>query len=244
MQKIGEIKMLRRYPVKSMAGEDLDEVFISYSGLMGDRVWAFVDEANKSNFPWMTAREQRELVLFKPRFVEPLASQKQYPRIEKYKVFVKTPDGAEFAIDDPALKKILEEKSGRKLYLRFSERGMQDARPVSIFSMDTLKVLEGELSINLDHRRFRANVYAKWGNGKAFYEDELIGKKLQIGEKCVLEISKKDPRCRIITIDPDTAEQEMNILSHVARAHENNLGVYAVVLREGIVRTGDIISLL
>lgn len=146
-------------------------------------------------------------------------------------------------IDDPRLADLLRRQYGRDVYARFSDRGAQDSRPLSIFGVATLRLLEKEMDILLDHRRFRANIYVEWGNGEPFYEDRLIGRKLQIGEKCVVEISKKDSRCAVITLDPDTAEKNMAILSHVALGHENCAGVYAVVLREGIVHSGAPISL-
>lgn len=68
MERIGQLSILRRYPVKSMAGEDLQEARVSFAGLIGDRVFAFIDNRNRSNFPWMTARQGRELILFQAAF--------------------------------------------------------------------------------------------------------------------------------------------------------------------------------
>ena len=42
--EVGQVKEIRRYPVKSMAGETLDEVELGVRGLPGDRVWAVRDE--------------------------------------------------------------------------------------------------------------------------------------------------------------------------------------------------------
>ena len=38
------VEEIRRYPVKSMAGEHLDHVDVGARGLVGDRAWAVRDE--------------------------------------------------------------------------------------------------------------------------------------------------------------------------------------------------------
>jgi uncharacterized protein YcbX len=42
--QVGVLEQLRRYPVKSMGGERLDEVELGAAGLPGDRAWAVRDE--------------------------------------------------------------------------------------------------------------------------------------------------------------------------------------------------------
>ena len=56
MERIGAISSIRRYPVKSMAGEELEEARVTFAGLAGDRVYAFIETENRTSFPWMTAR--------------------------------------------------------------------------------------------------------------------------------------------------------------------------------------------
>jgi hypothetical protein len=46
---------------------------------------------------------------------------------------------------------------------------------------------------------------------------------------------ERDARCKMITINPDTAEPNGAILLQVSRAHEGMAGVYASVLVEGMV---------
>ena len=47
----------------------------------------------------------------------------------------------------------------------------------------------------------------------------------------------------MITLNPDTGEADPEIHRHVMRAHEGMAGIYAAVLREGVVRNGDPIYL-
>ena len=69
MERIGTLVRLRRYPVKSMAGEDLEAARVTHAGLVGDRVFAFVDKQGPADFPWMTSRKGRDMILFRPRFL-------------------------------------------------------------------------------------------------------------------------------------------------------------------------------
>lgn len=243
-KRIGTLRVLRRYPVKSMKGEDLSEVFVSYTGVRGDRLYAIVDEENKTNFPWLTARQKSELLSFTPRFVNNLPNETAFPEIDTYRVKVTVPEGDEFPVTSELFHKYICEKFGKKLHVRFSEKGMQDSRPVSLFGMDTLKALSEETKIDLDHRRFRANCYVQFDDTTPFYEDSLMGKNIQIGDRCQLTISKKDARCSIVTIDPETGKKDPAILSTIVKQHEGNAGIYAVVLREGIIRSGDEIYIL
>ena len=68
MEQLGTVETICRYPVKSMAGEDVAAAFAGFGGIMGDRVYAFVREGGTKGFPWLTAREREELVLYRPSF--------------------------------------------------------------------------------------------------------------------------------------------------------------------------------
>ena len=61
MSIIGKVDSLWRYPVKSMRGEELDEIFAGFSGIYGDRLFAFKSSASRKGFPYFTAREQTKL---------------------------------------------------------------------------------------------------------------------------------------------------------------------------------------
>src|SRR5882724_5070183 len=71
MSVIGKVDSLWRYPVKSMRGEELDEAFAGFSGVYGDRLFAFRSSASPKGFPYLTAREQRRLLQYRPRFRHP-----------------------------------------------------------------------------------------------------------------------------------------------------------------------------
>ncbi len=72
----------------------------------------------------------------------------------------------------------------------------------------------------------------------------IVGRKIGIGSKAVISILERDPRCAMITIDPDTTECNPAILGKVTKDHEGKAGVYGAVLIEGLVRIGDNIEVL
>lgn len=239
MEQIGTLAALRRYPVKSMAGEDLVEARVTFAGILGDRVYAFIDANNKSDFPWMTGRQAREMLLFRPRFLEPPRTDDNIPPVERYAVEVAAPEGEKFTAGEERLTRFLEQRFGRPLHARFSERSMTDARPVSLLGLSTIRILSEETGIDLDRRRFRENFYIDWQDARPFFENELVGRELQVGDTVALQVVKKNARCVMIGIDPDTARPAPQVFEHVSRKYGGCTGVYGAVLREGIVRAGD-----
>ena len=145
---------------------------------------------------------------------------------------------------NPAFVEDLERITGRSLRIHVTQRGIFDARPVSIISLSTAARLGEELGKNIDKRRFRANFYVEWENqDDPFFELSLVGRTLKIGEWLELMIVERDPRCSMITLDPDTAEPTPKLLQHLARKHEGDAGVFAAVLKRGRVNQGDPIVL-
>src|SRR5436190_21258686 len=71
MSVIGQVESLWRYPVKSMRGEALAEAFVGFSGVYGDRLFAFKSVAAPAGFPYFTGRESHEMLLYHPRFRYP-----------------------------------------------------------------------------------------------------------------------------------------------------------------------------
>jgi len=54
MAVIGTVESLWRYPVKSMRGEQRDQVFVSFAGIYGDRLFAFKGARRPEGFPYLT----------------------------------------------------------------------------------------------------------------------------------------------------------------------------------------------
>ena len=260
MSTVGTVESLWRYPVKSMRGEELDEIFAGYAGVYGDRLFAFESTANRKGFPFFTGRDQRQMIRYRPQFRDPKKASQPINRAEaedananpisakpdELMIDVETPDGKTFAIDDPLLighlRAGLDPKHDLKL-LR-SEKAITDCRPISIFAVQSAKKLGEEAGVDVDKRRFRANVYVDLQSDEGFGENGFVGRSLRIGPRVVVSILERDPRCMMITLDPDTAEKAPAILKKVAQAHEGFAGVYGAVLAEGMIRKGDSVELL
>src|SRR3954463_15149156 len=102
-----------------MAGEELDQIFASYAGIYGDRLYAFESAASVRGFPFLTGREQRQMIRYRPRFRNPdkaarpvnlVEAERLSPNINplaanapELMIDVEAPDGRTFAIDDPKL---------------------------------------------------------------------------------------------------------------------------------------------
>src|SRR3954453_9069130 len=71
MSTIGTVESLWRYPVKSMRGEEMDEMFAGYAGIYGDRLFAFESSANPRGFPFFTGRDQRQMIRYRAHFRNP-----------------------------------------------------------------------------------------------------------------------------------------------------------------------------
>ena len=161
-------------------------------------------------------------------------------------VDVETPSGEVVAIDDPRLAGLLVEgmRNAPALTLVRSERAMTDCRPVSLFSVQTVGQLSQELGSAIDQRCFRANVYIDLASAGGFGEEAFVGRSLRVGSKAVISILERDPRCKMITLDPDTGQANPQILKLVAQSHEAMAGVYGAVLIEGIVCKGDSVEVI
>src|SRR4029078_896052 len=123
MSIVGKVDSLWRYPVKSMRGEELDELYASYAGIYCDRLFAFTTPATRKGFPFFTGREQRQMIRYRPRFRNPEKAARPINLVDAEKlppganpisaspadlvIDVETPDGKTYAIDDAELIKHL-----------------------------------------------------------------------------------------------------------------------------------------
>jgi hypothetical protein len=245
-----------------MAGESLPELFAGFSGVFGDRCYAFRNTAARKGFPYLNANVQQQMLLYRPVFRDPESSLKPpnlaeamsiapgvnpaNPEAGEMMLDVTTPSGKALAIDDPALIEQLSRglRGENSVTLARSDRAMTDCRPISLISLQTLKQIDEEVGRPLDKRRFRSNIYIDLASDNGFAEDEFVGRKLRLGPTATVAVLERDPRCKMISLDPETAEHDPEVLRKVAQAHGAFAGVYCAVLIEGIISVGDPIEVI
>lgn len=231
MQSLGVIGQVARYPVKSMQGEALSSAALTLQGFAEDRRYAFVQAASRSSFPWLTARELPELLYYRTS-VEKAGT----PEVA---VTVATAQGENWPVDSDGLRKALEARSGRPLFLLRDYRGSYDVAPVSLISRQTVARIAEESGTQENSWRFRPNLLIDLKDGAPFDELQWVGKTLRIGSAARIAVTEADRRCVMIGLDPATGQSNPEILKCVVQNHGQSAGIYATVLTPGEVGTGD-----
>lgn len=120
-----------------------------------------------------------------------------------------------------------------------------DAFPLLLLTDATLRRLQ-ELApaSRVDVRRFRPNLFVSTPAGvEGFAEQGWIGKRLRVGS-AELEIAMACPRCVMITLPFADLPRDPGLMRTVVRDADQNVGVYARVVRPGRIATGDAVELV
>ena len=210
-----QIKEIWRYPVKSMAGETLSVADINRQGIAGDRIIQVRNAAGRI----FSARTRPKLL----RHTAMLA--------DNGDVLVdgRPWDSTEVALD-------VEEAAGAGTRLVRSDAGDRfDVLPL-------LVTTDGMFAaVGYDRRRFRPNLVSAGVEGLA--ERRWEGARLRINET-VIGMDDLRARCIMTTYDPDTGEQDVNVLRRIQREFGGVLGLNSYVINPGRVAVGDRVELL
>jgi hypothetical protein len=125
--EIGRVEAVFRYPIKSMAGERLDDARLGWHGVDGDRRLAVRRTRNRSGFPWLTASKLPDLLRFIP------LRHDGAPR-DELPTHVRTPEGHELAVFGEELSTELERRHGAPLELMHMRAGVFDEANVSVIT--------------------------------------------------------------------------------------------------------------
>lgn len=236
---VGVVRAIYRYPIKSMRGESLSEADVEWQGIVGDRAYAFVQSDDRSTFPYLTARELSDMLLYTPRLAN---ASKPYSS----PVLVTTPEGEEYPIDSDELHASIAARYPRPFYLlRLGRRSTHDAAPLSLITTSTINALGQRLGMTFDAMRFRPSILVETLDGELFPEQRWVGQSLAFGDDDLrMVVSEPDIRCKMITLDPQTGAAEPRILAEVVRNLDGALGVYGLPQKAGTLHVGQTVRLL
>lgn len=204
-----------RYPVKSLRGERLDTAELTSHGISGDRI---VHVAGRRGL--LTGRTRHGL-LSVPAWTGPDG----------------VPQVAGHPWDSPHAAQIIHDRAGPDARL------VADATPARFDVLGLLVATDGAVArFGYDVRRLRPNLVL--GGVDPDLESQLPGSALAIGEALIGVHSVRD-RCIVTTIDPDTGQQDLDVLRNIRRTFKGQIALNCWVIRPGTIRMGqpvDIVS--
>ena len=133
---------------------------------------------------------------------------------------------------------------GREVVLARAERpgAVVYGDAVSIATTGSLEQLARASDHDVDARRFRANLEIDTGDADPHVEDDWAGRELSIGD-VVLRVGEGVPRCAVIDLDPAGGASATRLLTSLAGYRRSAggipFGVYARVVRAGVIARGD-----
>jgi uncharacterized protein YcbX len=260
----GTVAALRRYPVKSMLGEDLDAVAVTAAGLEGDRVVALIDNQTGHVASAKHPRLWRGLLAFaaqwnngSPRFTQPdgewisiddVGAEQLLSEVLQRDVRLSTVRPDQAVLERPAPEDVIEAGEDADLPYEMLEIGKAtpgatfvDYGPVHIVTSATLD------HVGVEMIRYRPNVVLQTPEAAAFAENDWTGRELLVGP-VRMRIIEPTPRCAVPTLAHGTLPRRsaaVRILLEENRIAVSDtslrpcLGAYAEVLEPGTISVGD-----
>ena len=206
-----QIQELWRYPVKSLAGEQLTEAQVTPAGIVGDRVVQVWQGPGRV----VTSRTAPRLLALRgtwdPQSGEPLV------------------DGRPWASEEAAA--AVRRAAGPTARLRrFDGVERFDVLPLLVATDGAIALL------GVDRRRLRPNVVISGVEGLA--ERGWPGRRLRLGE-VEIEVRSVRQRCVMTTYDPDTQEQDPGVLRRIVDEFGGRIALDCGIVRGGMLRVGD-----
>ena len=237
--RIGTVKQIWRYAVKSMAGEQLASCDVSLLGIPGDRGWVLRDKATDR---FITASKFPLLMQCEAQYRES-PSNGSIPH-----VVMRFPNGVEVASDANDVNARLSELLDKPVSLwplqPSSAPHMKhyDAYPIHVLTTSSLAVMKRLNPAALwDERRFRPNFLIETDGGiEGLVEFEWSAVRLGgVEVKCEM----RTERCVMASNAQKEIPKDPSILRSLVEAADMNLGMYASVVKAGEVRVGDVVEI-
>jgi uncharacterized protein YcbX len=207
------VAALWRYPVKTLAGESLDDAWLGTSGIPGDRV---VHVRGPEGV--RTSRRHHRLLGLRGTLAPSGA-----PLVDGH------------SWDSDAAADLVRAAAGRDAWLAAYDG------PERFDVLPLLVATDGAVTaFGRDVRRLRPNILI--GGVEGLAEREWPGGVLHIGD-AVIRLDSLRPRCPMTTVDPDTLDRDPAVLKDIGRRFGGRLALNADVVRPGRIRTGDRVEL-
>lgn len=194
---------------------------------------------DRSGFPWLSASQLPELLLFAPHCGD-AGAQGELP------THVRAPDGAEMPVFGEKLAVEIERRLGAPVQMMQLKHGTFDEASISVITLDTVDEIARLAGQSPDVRRFRPNIVVRAVRSVSFQEDEWLGGVLSFGggdEGPAIAVTMRDIRGSMLNFDPDSARPAPEMLKPVVRANQNTAGIYGTVTRGGELAVGQPIVL-
>jgi uncharacterized protein YcbX len=220
----GRLREIRRYPVKAMGGESLEQVDLEPRGLVGDRAYAVVDGDGKLATGKHSRRFRRRDEVFE------FAS-----RTTTDGVLV-SGRGGEWPAPGAELDRALSDAMGSAVRaLPETTTPYFDAGAVSLVGTASLTWCREHLGVDADRRRIRPNLVVE--TDEPFVEESWTGV-VEIGGVRLTPVERIE-RCRMVDIAQDGLPPEGRWLKRLTEAREMSLGIYLDVEAPGTIAVGD-----
>ena len=206
---------LWRYPVKSMAGERLHEAVLGPMGVPGDRELQVVDGRGEV----VTARHRSQLLQHRGS----LDASGQV-----------TVDGLPWE-DAEVARRVRDATDDASRLVRAVDGRRFDILPLLVATDGAVAAL------GVDRRRLRPNLVI--GDVAGLAEREWEGRFLRIGAAVIGLVSLRK-RCIMTTWDPDTGEQDTDVLLRIHREFDGTMALDAWAMTGGRVAVGDAVELV
>ena len=269
---LGTVTVLRRYPVKSMLGEDLDASDVSYHGLARDRRLAVVSRRTGKVASAKYPRLWRDLLTLSAESLDEGAritlpggksvcsADADVDEVlsallnEPVTLTATPPPGA--SLDRAVPEAVLRDGIKAQVPAEIIEIGagappgtFVDFAPLHLLTTATLDRIAELSPYRRAHlERYRPNVVIRTEAG-GFPENDWLGRDLLVGDDLVLRVIARTPRCAVPTLAHGDLPRDTEALRVLARHNrvtplaglgpEPCAGVYAEVLRPGLIRVGD-----
>ncbi|MFC5831956.1 MOSC domain-containing protein [Nonomuraea insulae] len=251
------VETLRRYPVKSMLGEEVAESGVTERGLAGDRARAVLDVVTGKIASAKNPRLWRGLLTIEGARAPGDAELSELVGREVRLIDV-PPEGAEFERSVP--EQVLAEGIEAEVPYTVGTLGgaapegtFFDFAPVHLISTSAVERI-GALSPrgHVEALRYRPNLVIATETAEGFVENGWVGRELSVGEDVVLHVLAPSPRCAVPTLAHGALGRDADALRTVSQHNRVPVfdmgpqacaGVYARVVRPGLVRKGDRVRL-